>query len=186
MTQRWHLGWDDSRRGAVWHCRAFALLGPAARSTSGTGLRSQLRELGNPSHFQKPLTESHCQARGLPEFRVYSPALLSLAGFTEAPGTELFVGEWERRTPFVCAVAVTHTHGSPAGQPWEETGSPPGRGLASQPSLDGHAVRSGAWDPETPPECVSGMARQPPQAPGAGFCPSARAVFFSCQQEVQL
>lgn len=166
--------------------QGVCLAGPCSTKYQWHWALQSPRELGNPSHFQKPLTESHCQARGLPAFRVYSPALLSLAGFTEAPGTELFVGEWERRTLFVCLVAVTHIHCSPAGQSWEETGSPPGRGLASQPSLDGHAVRSGAWDPETPPECVSGMARQPPQAPGAGFCPSARAVFFSCQQEVQL
>ena len=126
--------------------QGVCLAGPWSTECQWGWTPQSLQELGSPSRFQKPLTESHCQTRCLPEFRVCSPALLSLTRFTEAPGTELFIfnpklrfisssGEWERRTPLVCAVAVTHIHCSPAGQPWEETGSPPGRGRASQPSL---------------------------------------------------
>ena len=108
------------------------------------------------------------------------PVLLRL---TEALGpsfsflTPSFASRRQWRRTRWCAPSHGLTSTALAGQPWEGTGSLPGRGLASLPGLDGHSVRSGAEDPDTPRVRIrNGQAATP--GSGGGIVPICSGCFL--------
>lgn len=171
-------GWDDSWCRVRRAFQGLTLLGP--RALSSHRAPQSRKELEKPSRFQKPRWRAvarpgACLTSGLPRQPCSAPQ------GSERPRGPSFLfhflsssrGGKGEALSYVLSLVQLSSRAAPGG-----AGSPPGLGLASHPGLDGPSVSSGAWDPETPPECVSGTAGQPPR-PRCWFLPVCAGCFLS-------